>query len=136
VDSVSYDHIRHKIYSYVIFQLLLTNLTTDTIYTIEVRSASHSLYRPDALYKSPPSQPHSIRLGRNCDHVQPFTVLEIEKLQEEKLPSIDGAAVSTGSGGGKDVFVDLSTGVIAGVALVVMILMLVVVAIVLKRYVR
>ena len=79
--------------------------------------------------------------------LQPFTVLEIEAVGNgesaaEKMPSIDavsragsegsGAAASDGGGGGGSL-VDVGTGVIAGVALVVMVLMLVVVGIVLRR---
>lgn len=125
---------------FLYLQLLLTNLTADTVYTLELRSASRSLYNAETIYKSPSSQPLSIRLGRSCDHVQPFTVLKIESVeqqqQEEKMPSIDGAAVSTNEGaaaGSKTAIVDLGTGVIAGIALVVMILMVVAVGIVLRR---
>ena len=77
--------------------------------------------------------------------LQPFTVLEIEAVGNgesaaEKMPSIDAVsragsegsgAASDGGGGGS--LVDVGTGVIAGVALVVMVLMLVVVGIVLRR---
>ena len=58
------------------------------------------------------------------------------------MPSIDavsGGAVGggitsdIGGGGGADSLVDVGTGVIAGVALVVMVLMLVVVGLVLRR---
>lgn len=61
----------------------------------------------------------------------------------EKMPSIDavsggggaigGGMVSDEGSGSADSFVDVGTGVIAGVALVVMVLMLVIVGLVLRR---
>ncbi len=114
------------------------------------------------LYKSLASPARTIKLGKDCEkRLQPFTVLKIEQesglggiggvgvggeVQQES--SIDGAAVSTGgavhsssSSGDSNAtsgasFVDLGTGVIAGIALVAMLLMFVVVAIVVRRCVN
>ena len=88
-----------------------------------------------------------------CSFRQPFTVLEIESVGKgggpaaEKMPSIDAVSRAGGGGGGAveggitsdnggssaGSLVDVGTGVIAGVALVVMVLMLVIVGLVLRR---
>ena len=55
--------------SYSCIQVLLTNLSS-TEYTIELRSATRSLYHTDSLYKSLPSRLHTVKLGSSCNLLQ------------------------------------------------------------------
>ena len=105
-------------------QILITNLTTHLVYNIKLQAASRSLYEPDLLYRGEPTLAQKIRLTRDCDQIQAFTVLEADKQQKSAAVGV-GAKSTEGF--------DTGTGIIAGASLVLMLLVLIVAAFVLKR---
>ena len=129
--------------SLYIFQILLTNLTTNAWYTIQIRAATASLYHKDQVYKGLASLPQKIHLRLNCDTIRAFTVLEADSNADGvgggDVKDRFNLASASGGGAGGDLqdsaaasssegMIDLGTGIIAGFGLVAMVLILTIVA--------
>ncbi len=89
----------------------MEGLKTDSLHEVKVRGATRSIYDTTRVYKGQFSDAQKILLRLNCDQVQAFTI------------------VRSGSG----MSLDLSAGMIAGVACVGFSLVLAVLALALWR---
>ncbi|CAB4058545.1 PTPRG [Lepeophtheirus salmonis] len=97
-------------------KILLTNLTSNMVYTIQLRAGTNSIYDNDRLYKGEISHPQRLHLRINCDTIQAFSVLE--------------AGDTSGESGN---YKELSTGILAGFGLVVICIIIGVVVLILKK---
>ena len=93
-------------------QILLEGLRTNEEHVVRVRGATRSIYDSSKVYKGTFSEPQRIRLRLNCDQVQAFTIVR---------------------GNGGDFALDLSAGMIAGVACVAFALVLALLALAMWR---
>jgi hypothetical protein len=96
-------------------QILLEGLETNKEHVVRVRGATRSIYDSSKVYKGSLSEPQKILLRLNCDQVQAFTVVR---------------------GNGDEFALDLSAGMIAGVACVAFSLILALLALAMWRYVN
>nr|XP_040579012.1 tyrosine-protein phosphatase 99A-like [Lepeophtheirus salmonis] len=97
-------------------KILLTNLTSNMVYTIQLRAGTNSIYDNERLYKGEISHPQRLHLRINCDTIQAFSVLE--------------AGDTSGESGN---YKELSTGILAGFGLVVICIIIGVVVLILKK---
>ncbi|TRY70690.1 hypothetical protein TCAL_12939 [Tigriopus californicus] len=100
-------------------KMVISNLTTNMFYGIQLQAATKSLYHKGVLYKGQLTSVQKLQLRKNCDQIQAFTVLESENHQ---------SAINLANP-----MLDMGTGVLAGMALIAMVFILVIVAFVLRR---
>lgn len=125
----NYNIYHHRCYYYYYYftvclgifhlQMVISNLTTNMFYGIQLQAATKSLYHKDVLYKGQLTSVQKLQLRKNCDQIQAFTVLESENHQ---------SAINLANP-----ILDMGTGVLAGLALIAMVFILVIVAFVLRR---
>ncbi len=84
-------------------QILLEGLKTDSTHEVKLRAATRSIYDATRVYLGEFSEPQKLLLRLNCDQAQAFTIVR------SSSSSSSGAAVSG---------LEMSTGVMAGVACV------------------
>ncbi len=89
-------------------QILLEGLKTDSTHEVKLRAATRSIYDASRVYLGAFSEPQKLLLRLNCDQAQAFTIVRSSSTSSGGVGGIDGAS----SG------LEMSTGVVAGMACV------------------
>jgi len=75
------------------FQILIPNLTADTMYEIKVRGVSHSIISHEDV-PGQMSEPRKVHVRPNCDKIQNFKQSSTEELSAGMIAGVVCALVS------------------------------------------
>ena len=65
----------HDLIQFSLSQILLTNLTTNSMHELKVRGATRSIYNDSIVYKGDFSESQRILLKLNCDQIKASTIV-------------------------------------------------------------